>query len=247
MLRRRAVLRTFTRLAQPATPAAPAGARIETTQPEVKVCTGDACTVLTQKVFAATGSMRAATNPDGSIAVVLLGDARAGKGYAEIWDVPKTRKLTTFRYARGDFRCGDVRLLGETIYLTAATCNEPGARGVLYSTRGRRIANVGGKDFGTYGNAHVQLDGPRWAFLEENGGQIAIQDIVKGKVSKVIELGVLWKNGGTAMGNPGESTLVRVATDKLAVIAGAPATGSVAVVNVASGEIEIIPAPPCTP
>ena len=38
-----------------------------------------------------------------------------------------------------------------------------------------------------------------------------------------------------------------VPPDKLAVIAGAPATGSVAVVNVTSGEIEIIAAPACTP
>ena len=158
----------------------------------------ESCTVLTQKVFAATGSVRAATNPDGTLAVVLLGDARAGKGYAEIWDVPKTRKLATFRYARGDFRCGDVKLLGNTIYLTAATCNEPGARGVLYSARGRRIANVGGKDFGTYGDAHVQLAGTQWAFLDENAAQIAIQDVAKGKVTKTIDLGVLWKNGGAA-------------------------------------------------
>jgi hypothetical protein len=236
---------TFIRLDRPPSPTKPDGARVETTKPEVKVCTGDACVPLTQNVYAATSSLRGATNADGSLAVFLLGDAPAGKGYAEIWDVPKTKRLAKFRYARGDFKCGDVQLLGNTIYVAAATCNEPAARAGLYNTFGRRLAHVGGRDFGTFGNKHVQIDASTWAFLEENGGVIAIQDVVTGRILKVIDLKVLWKDRGAAMGNPGESALLRLDDGKLVVIAGAPATGSLAAIDTANGEIEIIPAPAC--
>ena len=236
---------TYTRLDRPPSPAKPDGARIETTKPEVKVCTGEACRALTESVYAGTSSLRGAANAEGTLAVFLLGDAQAGKGYAEIWDVPKTRKIGKFRYARGEFRCGDVELLGNTIYVTASTCNEPAARAGLYNSFGKRLAHVGGRDFGTYGDVHVHLDGAKWAFLEESGSQIAIQDVVKGTVLKVVDLKVMWKDRGAAMGNPGESALLRLESGKLVVIAGAPATGSLATIDTATGEIEIIPAPAC--
>lgn len=236
---------TFTRLEQPPSVEKRDGARIETTKPEVKVCTGEACTALTQSVYAGTSSLRGAANDDGTLAVFLLGDAAAGKGYAEVWDVPKTRRIAKFRYARGEFRCGDVQLLGNTIYVNATTCSEPAARAGLYNSFGKRLAHVGGRDFGTYGDVHVHLEGAKWAFLEESGSQIAIQDVVKGTVLKLVDLKVLWKDRGAAMGNPGESALLRLETGKLVVIAGAPATGSLATIDTATGEIEIIPAPAC--
>jgi len=236
---------TFVRLERPPSPAKSTNARIETTKPEVKVCTGDACVPLTQSVYAATSSLRGAANADGSLAVFLLGDAAAGKGYAEVWDVPKTKRLAKFRYARGDFKCGEVQLLGNTIYVAASTCKEPAARAGLYNMFGRRLAHVGGRDFGTFGDKHVQIDATTWAFLEENGGLVAIQDVVKGKVLRLIDLKVLWKDRGAAMGNPGESALLRLDDGKLVVIAGSPATGSIAAIDTTSGEIEIIPAPAC--
>jgi hypothetical protein len=47
------------------------------------------------------------------------------------------------------------------------------------------------------------------------------------------------------MGTPGESALVRLADGRLVIIAGSPATGSLATVDVASGEIKVIAAPAC--
>jgi len=70
-----------------------------------------------------------------------------------------------FRYARGDFKCGKAALLGTTIYVSASVCEQPAARGALYSLKGTKIANVGGKDFGTFGEAFVQLDDTTWAYL----------------------------------------------------------------------------------
>ena len=189
--------------------------------------------------------MRAATNADGTFAVVLLGDATKGAGYAEVWDVAKTKRSAMFRYARGDYRCGEVAMLENTIYLSAAQCGQPAARAGLYALNGRRIANVGGKDFGSFGSVYVHVDGATWAFLEENANQIVLQDVVKGKVWKTIDTSSLFDTGGAKMGTPGESALVRLSDGRLVVIAGSPATGNVATVDIGTGEVKVVPAPIC--
>jgi len=237
---------------------------IETTNPDLKVCTGDNCKSLTPQVWPGTAPLHAATN--GQYAVVLLGDAEHGQGYADVYEVAKPKKIASIRYARGDWKCGEVQMLGETIYIGASTCTSPSGRAALYTTKGRKIANVGPKDFGTYGNSVVQVDGNTWAFLGENGTHIALQDVVKGKVLKTLDLSDLWRKPGEAppppppkdakvkaqppappevLGNPGESALVQLEPGKLAVIAGSPMNGSVAVVDVASGEVKVTRAPLC--
>lgn len=234
----------LTHLSAPPPPQPPGledGAHVETTNPELKVCKTDGCKTLTPQVWPGAAPLRAATN--GNVAVVLLGDAENGRGYADVYDVTKTKKLTTFRYARGDYKCGEVAMLGETIYIGASTCTAPAGRGTLYSAKGRKIANVGGRDFGTYGNAFTQVDATTWAFLGENGVHIALQDVVRGKVIKTIDLKELF--GAAPMGNPGESAIVRLGAGKLGVIAGTPANGSVAVVDIASGDVHVVRAPLC--
>lgn len=239
---------TLSRLAKP--PALDtAGARVETTNPDLRVCKDQTCTSLTPKVLPTMMGLRATTNADGTVAVILLGDAQAGKGYAEVWDVAAGKRTATFKYARGEFRCGEVRMLGDAIYISAAACGTPAARGTLYTLKGKKIAAVGGKDFGTFGNAFVHVDGTSWAFLEENGNQLVIQDVVKGKVGKTIDVTHLWSPDGNkskdAMGNPGESALVALGPGRLAVIAGAPSTGKIATVDVATGDVIVTKAPLC--
>jgi len=258
------VAKTLTHLDTPP-PSAPNPNRVETTNPDLKVCTGDSCKSLTPQVWPGTAPLHAATN--GQIAAVLLGDAEHGQGYAEVWEVAKTKKLATIKYARGDWKCGEVQMLGDTVYIGASTCTAPSGRAALFTTKGRKIANVGPKDFGTYGNALVQVEGSTWAFLEENGNRIAFQDVAKGRVIKTIDVGDLWRKPGEeappapppakgakpaapppkpeALGNPGESALIQLAPEKLAVIAGSPMNGSVAVVDVNSGDVQIVRAPLC--
>jgi hypothetical protein len=225
------------------------GAHVEMINPELKVCTGADCKTMTAKVLPGVAALHATTNADGSIAVVLLGDATAGKGYAEVWDVVNGKRTATFKYARGDFKCGEVRMAGDSIYLNASTCGTPAARAALYSLKGKKIANVGGRDFGTFGSALVHIEGTTWGFLEENGNQLAVQDVAKGKVIKTIDVTHLWTPDGQkakdAMGNPGESALVALGNGKVAVIAGAPSTGKVAIVDVATGDVQLTTAPLC--
>ena len=73
--------------------------------------------------------------------------------------------------------------------------------------------------------------------------KIAIQDVASGKVKKTIDVKALF--GGSPMGNPGESAIVRLGAGKLGVIAGSPAHGSVAGVDMASGEAHVVRAPLC--
>ncbi|HEX5060434.1 MAG TPA: hypothetical protein VFV99_13795 [Kofleriaceae bacterium] len=229
---------------QPAaqSPAIQAAAHVETTNPELKVCGTNGCKTLTPQVWPGAAPLHAATN--GTVAAVMLGDAEAGKGYIEVYDVMKAKKLASFKYARGDFKCGEIGMLGDTIYVGTSMCANPSGRAALYTAKGKKIANVGGKpDFGMFGNAYTQVEDTVWAFLEENGNRIALQDVVKGKVKKTIDVSALFES---KMGNPGESAIVRLDGGRLAVIAGTPANGSVAVVDVTSGEVTIVRAPLCT-
>jgi len=231
-------------ISEPPKPGPDPRARVTITNPDLQVCRGDACTSITPQVLPNSSKLFATTNTDGTFAVVLLGDAEHGKGYAEVWDVAKGKKTASFYYARGEFRCGEVDMVGDTIYVSASTCSAPAARAALYSLKGKKIANVGGKEFGSFGNAHVQVAGASWAFLDENGNRLVVQDVAKGKILKTIDTSGLWTpdgaTGTSAIGNPGEHALVRLANGKLAIIAGTPANGSIATVDPTTGQVTIV-------
>lgn len=227
------------------TPAIQAPAHLEITNPELKVCTGNGCKTLTPQVWPGAAPLHAATN--GAVAAVMLGDAEAGKGTVEVYDVMKMKKLASFRYASGDFKCGEIGMVGDTIYVGTNMCTSPSGRAALYSTKGGKIASVGGQpDFGTYGNAYTQVEDTVWAFLGENGNRIALQDVVSGKVVKMIDTSALFAIGSAKMGNPGESAIVRLDGGRIAVIAGTPANGSIAIVDVTTGDVKIVRAPLCS-
>jgi len=236
-------------LHEPPPPAPPAGARVTVTNPELQICRAAACTSITPQVLPNASMLHATTNTDGTFAVVLLGDAMRGKGYAEVWDVARGKKTARFGYAHGEFRCGEVDMVGETIYVSASTCSGPAARAALYSLKGKKLASVGGKDFGSYGSAHVQVAGSTWAFLDENASRLVVQDVARGNVVRTIDTSGLWTPDGatsaTAMGNPGEHALVRLGDGRLAIIAGTPATGRVATIDPATGDVAVLRTPAC--
>lgn len=227
------------------TPAIQVPARLEITNPELKVCGTTGCKTLTPQVWPGAAPLRAATN--GTVAAVMLGDSAAGKGYIEVYDVMKMTKLARFGYARGEFTCGEIGMVGDTIYVGTSMCASPSGRGALYTAKGTKIANVGGtNDFGMFGNAYTQVADTVWAFLEENGNRIALQDVATGKVVKLIDVSELFSTASAKIGNPGEAAIVRLDGGRIAVIAGTPANGSVAIVDVTSGAVKIVRAPLCS-
>ena len=235
----------------------PGQANVETTATEVKVCvtiegtTDASCTTLKPKVAkGATEPLRAHANPTGTPAVIELGNASSGKGYLEVWDVAKKKKTATIKYAKGDYKCGQTALLGDAIFVSASVCSGPDARGWLFNLKGKKVAEVGGKDFGTYGTAAVQVAPTQWAFLEEGAGAVAIQDVATGAIVKTIDLVAMWagddaSDGARASGNPGESALVRGGDNQLIAIAGSPAAGNLGIIATDVGEVRVVKALPC--
>jgi hypothetical protein len=229
----------------------PPVARLQSTPSEVRVCPldSDSCKVLKPRIRAGENPLEAAVNAQGTVAAILIGDAEAGKGQVQVWNVAKKKKTAAIKYAKGDFKCGTVHVVDELVFISAGVCAGPSARGALYSTKGKKLADVGGKDFGTYGTVPVQLGDHRWAFLSESGGVIAIHDSTNGKLEKTIDLLGLWTGGdddGAAGGNPGESALLRGADGKLLVVTGSPRAGSIGVVDVEAGTVDVVPALACT-
>ena len=240
---------------QSPTIAAPA-ARLQSTPSEVTVCAGDsdaACKTLRPRVKKGENPIEASINGQGTVVAMLLGDAESGKGEAQVWSVAKKKKLASIKYAKGDYRCGTAHVLDDLVFVSAGVCSGPAARGALYSTKGKKVADLGGKDFGTYGTVPVQIGDHRWAFLSETGGVIAIHDSTTGKLEKTIDLLGLWGGGegegadpsGATGGNPGESALLRGADGKLLVVTGSPRAGNIGVVDIEGGTVEVVAAVPC--
>jgi hypothetical protein len=246
----------------------PDPARLESTAKDVKVCIGDTCFTFKPKVPKGNENpIDAVANATGTYAAVMAGNAEKGKGTVELWDVVKGKMIgKPIKYAKGEYKCGEARVLGDTLYISASVCAGTDARGWLFNSKGKKIGEVGGKEFGTYGTVPVQLTETQWAFLDENAATIAIQDVATGKVEKTIDIGLLWGGGAPAadapaegeeaaaepavppaIGNPGESAMVRGGEGKLVVVTGGPAPGSVGIVDIASGDLTSITALACEP
>jgi hypothetical protein len=220
----------------------PDPARIETTAKEVKVCIGEDCKTIKPKVKKSANPIDAVVNATGTYVAVLMGNAEKGKGTVEVWSVASGKKTGTIKYVKGSYKCGEARMLGDTVYVSASVCGGSDARGYLFNVKGKKVADVGGATFGTYGTVPLQVSETSWAFLDENGATIALQDGTTGKVDKTIDIGAVWAGGeeaeAAAMGSAGESALVRGGEGKLVVVTGGPKPGSVGVIDIASGTLE---------
>ena len=238
----------------------PPVARLQSTPAEVRVCPieGGTCKALKPRIRPGENPLEAAVNAQGTWAAVLIGDAEAGKGQVQVWNVGKKKKTAAIKYAKGDYKCGTAHVIDELVFISAGVCAGPSARGTLWTTKGKKVADVGGKDFGTYGSVPVQLGEHRWAFLSETGDAVAIHDSTTGALEKTIDLASLWAAGGSdddgdgdgggagGGGNPGESALLRGGDGKLLVVTGSPRAGSIGVIDVDGGTVDVIAALPCT-
>lgn len=209
-------------------------AYVETTQPRIEVCNSVDCTSLTDKVMPIAKDIRAATTTNGAFAAFLFGGNTA-KGYVELWDVQDSKKRATIKLPRAG--CGDVAFLDKTLLLKC------GNQATLFSLQGKKLADAGGKAF-TF-SAYAPLDGNTYAFLDERGTRVALQDIARGTVLKIVDTSGLFLIGGAQQGTPGESRLVKLGDGRVAVIASPPALGSVATIDPKTGELNLRQAPLC--
>ncbi|HPH66532.1 MAG TPA: hypothetical protein PLF40_12335 [Kofleriaceae bacterium] len=221
-------------------------ATLKVSEKSIEVCVADACKPLKYKVNKAVPPTAVSINHAGTQVAIA-----AAKGVVEVWDVAANKKVSTIKFGKGDYRCGSPSFVGDALAISADVCAGPAARGALYGKAGKRLADVGGADFGTFGLPHTQVDNNTWAFLEESAGKLVLQDVVTGKVVKTMSLDALWSNGVShseklpAIGQPGESALVRGGPGKLLVIGGSPGPGTVAVVDLDNGNVKITRALAC--
>jgi hypothetical protein len=244
----------------------PSTAQVNPLEKSVEACLGDAkCKPLKYKVKASAPPQSVAISQSGGTVAIAAGDAKAGKGTVELWDVAGNKRIANLKYANGDFRCATIRFLGETLAVSADNCNGPSARGALYSKAGKRLADIGSSEFGTFGFSYTQVDLSVWAFLEESAGQVVLQDVESGAIVKKFDLSSMWaankpklsadKSGSAdtvvaeaaaaTIGQPGESVVLRGGPGKLVVVAGGPSPGSFAVINVDSGKLSVYRATAC--
>ena len=210
-------------------------AYVETTQPRIEVCNSVDCTSLTEKIMPIANDIRAATTTDGAFVAFLFGGATP-KGYVELWDVQGPKKLSTIKLPRGE-ACESVAFLDKTLLLKC------GSQATLWALQGKKLADAGGKAF-TF-SAYAPVGGNVYAFLDERGTRVALQDITRGTVTKTVDTSGLFLIGGAQQGTPGESRLVMLGDGRLTVVAGPPALGSVATIDPKTGELELRQAPLC--
>lgn len=221
-------------------------ATLKVSEKTIEVCVADACKPLKYKVNKAVPPTAVSINHAGTQVAIA-----AAKGVVEVWDVATNKKVSTVKFGKGDYRCGSPAFVGDTLAISADVCAGPAGRGGLYGKGGKRLADIGGADFGTFGLAHTQVDNNTWAFLEESAGKLVLQDVVTGKVVKTIALDTLWSNGVShseklpTIGQPGESALVRGGPGKLLVVGGSPGPGSVAVVDLDNSNVKVTRALAC--
>ncbi|MBP9086881.1 MAG: hypothetical protein KBG15_12225 [Kofleriaceae bacterium] len=223
-------------------------AQVNVTEKAVEICVGDApCKALKYKINKATPPTAVAINQAGTVVAIA-----AGKSQVDVWDVASNKKVTSIEFAQQDYRCGTPFFVGDVLAISADVCAGPAARGALFTTTGKRIADIGGPNFGSYGLPHTQVEGNTWAFLEERAGKVVLQDVVTGKVISTVSLAAFWtidaygtKSTEPALGHPGESELIRGGPGKLIVVGGGPGPGSVAVIDLDNGGVKVTRASMC--
>lgn len=217
-------------------------AKVNVTEKAVEVCVGETpCKALKYKVSKAAPPTSVAINQAGTTVAIA-----AGKSPIEVWDVAGNKKLASIKFAKKEYRCGTPAFVGDVLAISADVCAGPAARGALYTKAGKRIADIGGPDFGSFGLPHTQVDGNTWAFLEESAGRLVLQDVVTGKIISTVPLTAFWtldsqgtKSADPPLGQPGESALVRGGPGKLIVVGGSPGPGSVAVIDLDNGAVKV--------
>ncbi len=135
---------------------------------------------------------------------VLTGAQEDGSGppMLELYDLKsgerlRSRPMTRDRpAATSDYRCGDLAWLGDTLLVRTNVCAGPGGQSWLARGRDLRpIGLLGTAKMNTYGARPIHVAGRRWAFLTAFSRELVVQDVVRGKVLRVVKLEGLWDTG----------------------------------------------------
>jgi hypothetical protein len=159
---------------------------------------------------------------------VQLYDLKTGK-------LLRSRAMTFERPAKtSDYVCGDLRWLGDTLLISTNVCAGPGGQSWL--ARGRNLAPIGllgSRRMNTYGARPVHVRGNQWAFLSAFSRELVVQDIVRGKVLRRINL-----KGVVEEGDEDGDFLVALPGDRLAIVLGGRQLGDIVLFGKGGGAPE---------
>lgn len=152
-----------------------------------------------------------------------------GTPQVETFDLASGRRISKFRAGTRKLLCVSVDVLGETLVVDEAECGTDKHRTWLATKKGKKVASVGGSK-AVAPSSQLQLGNNLAAFSTQ--GEVVIQNLKTGKVTKRISLG---------KGHQGDTAIVGNDTQLVVVWGG----GDIATVDVASGQVSSFAAPLC--
>jgi len=188
------------------------------------------------------------------LAVIAGADSKPAVAY--IFDLPGGVRRAKFVAGNDDFTCAEVAFLGaRSLLVTISVCAGPAGRAYLADAdTGERKAWVGGRDsWQAWDVKPLRVPGGGandWAFREQLGGEVVIQDVVTGTVLRRIDLSAHVPSDPVSKlpaTDPLWGRLFHTSGNKLAVLnEGAGAQGVFIIVDPVAGVVDrVVKMPAC--
>lgn len=190
-------------------------------------------------------AMSGAVSASGELAALTLTMVRGGVGGhdVQVYALPSGRPVTRFEVKDEVFGCARVDFVGETLLVQLDICAGPAGRAWLADPKtGVKIADVGGPDFGAWSLHPQHVAGDRWAFREESGVEVVIQDVRTGAIAHRVDLRdtLARTDDGALDTDPSSGAMFRARDGALVVVHDAGAQGTIVKVDGATGRVAAV-------
>ncbi len=139
----------------------------------------------------------------------------------------------------GDYECGSATFVGETVLAMEDVCAGPaGVAWLAKPDSGHHIAWVGGRaGWGAFRVAYEHVDGPLWAFREERGVEVVVQNVSTGEVVHRFDLRDTFPKGaaGNLLTDPSRGAMLETDRGELVVVHDGHAQGTVVILDPKEG------------
>lgn len=179
----------------------------------------------------------------GALLAMTWGDEPDEVRRVETWSLKRRKRIKRFAITKKgkDPPCGTAIPLGpKRLYVETNICAGPAGQAEIRTIRGRRVKKVGGrKAIGTFATVPIQIEGNLWAFVDEQGTSVVVQDVRKGRVKHRIDLGPVVPKSpdGLPMTDPGHNLHARGPDQTVVILMPGPIAGDVVVVDPLEGKI----------
>jgi len=202
---------------------------VEALDKSIRVCgrsIGSDCNTITVGAYRAHSKVPADVSPDGKKLVVVRETGSETVGL-EIYDVATgAREKQSGIKDKGGI-VGDVSWLGKRIMVVTCVEAGPGCNAALFDPETQKSTSPGVNVYGVERPAH-RANGPLWAFVDSTGGQVALVDVDTGTKKPNVRAPLVSEVTSGVAVIPRDTGIV-------AIVAGSPQAGTVAVVDLSQG------------